>query len=151
MYGRRPLTKLESGLYAAIVGILIVVFARQMLGLMEVAERSAMQATLINVTAAVNVRLAQGMLDPRAGPVDWNRTNPFELAGASPPNFSPDADSGSVEAGHWAYDAANSELVYLPRLRATLEVAEGQQLLRFRLVRGRVGFQLQPTVSFTWQ
>lgn len=151
MYGRRPLTKLEAGLYAALLGVCVAIFARQMLGYMELAERAAMQATLINTTSAINVRLAQTLYDKNADTVDWTRRNPFELAGMSPPNFTGDVDPASLESGYWAYDSTHAELVYLPRLRFTLQTSDSQQMLRFRLVRGQVGYVLQSSAPFTWE
>jgi len=150
MYGRRPLTKLEAALYAGLLGILVALFAQQMLGYLEIAERAAMQATLINTTSAINVRLAQALAQ-RSDAVDWSHRNPFELAGMSPPNFARDADLGSLESGHWAYNAAAGELLYLPRLRFGLWTSDGQRVLRFRLVRGQIGYVLQPSARFTWE
>lgn len=151
MYGRRPLTKLEASLYAGLLGIFVALFAQQMLGYLEIAERAAMQATLINTTSAINVRLAQTLRTQRSDTADWSRRNPFELAGMSPPNFARDADLGSLESGHWAYDAAAGELLYLPRLRFGLSTSDGQRVLRFRLVRGQVGYVLQPSARFSWE
>jgi hypothetical protein len=151
MYGRRPLTRLEAALYAALLGIFVAIFAQQMLGTMELAERAAMQATLINTTSAINVRLAQTLSGRRADPADWSRRNPFELAGMSPPNFAHDADLASLESGQWAYDPAQAELIYRPRLRFSLKTSDGQQALRFRLVLGPVGYSLQPRAPFTWE
>src|SRR6185503_722651 len=105
MYGRRPLTKLEAAIFAAVVGVFLVIFARQMLGYMEIAERAAMQATLINTTAAINVRLAASYRDQAAGTSDWTRRNPFELTGMLPPNFTAGVAPGLLEPGQWTYDA----------------------------------------------
>jgi hypothetical protein len=151
MYGRRPLTKLEAAIFAAVVGVFLVVFARQMFGYMEIAERAAMQATLINTTAAINVRLAASYRDQAAGASDWTRRNPFELAGAFPPGFARDAIPGLLEAGQWTYDAERAELLYSPRRRSTLIIGEGERTLRFRLVRGPSGYLLEPQVWFAWE
>jgi hypothetical protein len=143
MYWRRPLTRLEAALYGALLAVFVGVFARYMIGYMEAAERSAMQATLINTTAAINVRRF-------LGPIDWSRRNPFELAGATPPNFAKDADPARAESGQWAFDAEQGELVYLPRLRFTLQTSDGQAALRFRLIQGPKGYSLEPKAPFVW-
>ena len=150
MYGQRPLTKLEAAIFAALVGVFLVVFSRQMLGYMEIAERAAMQATLINTTAAINVRLAAAYRDQSA-PTDWSGRNQFELAGAFPPNFIRDVDPAFLESGQWTYDPIRAEVVYSPRLRSTLQVADGERILRFRLVRGAAGYLLNPNAPFTWE
>lgn len=151
MYGRRPLTRLEAAIYASLVGVLIAVFAHQMLGYMEIAERAAMQATLINTAAAINVQAAASLRKQSSMPGDWVRRNPFELTGAFPANFAREADPAFLESGQWAYDAERAELVYLPRLRSTLEIAEGERALRFRLVWGATGYRLEPRVPFKWE
>jgi hypothetical protein len=150
MYGRRPLTRLEAGIYATLLGIFIAVFVRQTLSYMEIAERATMQATLVNTTSAINVRLAASLGDP-ASARDWTRRNPFEIAGMFPPNFARDVDPAFMDSGQWTYDAVRSELVYLPRLRLRLEIAEEERALRFRLVRGNAGYLLQPNVQFRWE
>lgn len=157
MYGRRPLTKLESGLYAAIVAILLAVFARQALDYMEIAERATMQATLSNAASAINFRLGYNILmggSPRDA--DWATRNPFEIARMSPPNFAGEVESSqivSLGSGSWAFDTATAELVYLPRLSARLETANKDGVLRFRLERqtGAVGYVLVPTTPYRWE
>ena len=151
MYWRRPLTRVEVGLYVGLVGIFVVVFARSMLGYMEVAERAAMQATLINTTAAINVRLYANLVGQRDSFGDWKRRNPFEIAGATPPNFSGETDPARLASGQWGFDAQRAELVYRPRLGMSLHTRDGDGALRFRLVRGVVGYSLEPSAPFVWK
>jgi hypothetical protein len=143
MYWRRPLTRLEAALYGCLLAVFVGVFARSMAGYMEAAERLAMQATLINTTAAINVRRFQGLSD-------WQRRNPFELSGATPPNFVKGGDPASMESGQWTFDIEQAELVYLPRLRLTLQTSDGQNVLRFRLIQGPRGYSLEPKAPFVW-
>lgn len=148
LYWRRPLTRLEAGTYAALVGVFLVIFARYMLGYMEVAERVAMEATLMNTSAAINIKAAQAFIGQRPAPRDVMQRNPFEVAGATPPNF---GELASLASGGWAYDAERGEVVYLPRLRSSLHTSDGQSTLRFRLVRGRAGYAFEPSAPFTWE
>lgn len=143
MYWRRPLTRLEAALYGGLLAVFVGIFVRSMIGYMEAAERLAMQATLINTTAAINVRRFQGLSD-------WSRRNPFELAGAMPSNFVKDVDPASMESGQWTFDAERAELVYLPRMRFTLQTSDGQNVLRFRLTLGARGYSLEPKAPFVW-
>jgi hypothetical protein len=156
IYGRRPLTRLEAALYAGIAAILIAVFASQLFDYMEIAERSAMQATISNLIAAINTRLAYDVMRGETGNVAaWARRNPFELAKVSSTNFSGEVDAstlGSLERGRWAYDVSRAELVYLPRLRRGLETSDPDGILRFRAVidpRG-FGYSLVPTPVYRW-
>ncbi len=156
IYGRRPLTKLETGLYAGIVAILMALFVPYVLGFMELAERTAMQSTLMQVTSGMNTRFAYDLLQGKAG--DFSalaRANPFELARVSPKNFLGETDAAEVatlERGSWFYDVPRGELVYLPRLRTGLHTTDPDSALRFRLEpNGAFGYTLVPSVPYRWE
>jgi hypothetical protein len=152
MYGRRPLTRLEAGLFAGLVGVFIVLFARQALDYMEIAERAAMEATLINTMSAINIRLIQDIASQRQGARDWTRRNPFELARMAPANFAGDLDDSPPASGSWGYDRASAELIYTPRLRFRLQTSNGEARLRFRLVeRPTGGYSLAPITPYRWE
>lgn len=152
MYGRRPLTKLETGLYAGLAAIFITVFARQMLGYMELAERAAMQATLMNTVTAINIRLAGETLNQRRNNADWTQSNPFYLARMSPANFVGELNESPSSSGSWRYDSENGELVYTPRLHFKLQTSSGRASLRFRLVVLPAGaYNLVPVTPYQWE
>jgi len=152
MYGHRPLSKLEAGLYALMVGIFITIFANFMLDYMESAERSAMQATLLNTMGAVNTRLAQEvLLAGGAARVDWTRSDPFEIARARPPGFVGGLDARSLPAGAWTFDKFRAEVLYRPKRGAHLYTTSGDGVLRFRLVRSRFGYDLAPSEPYRWE
>lgn len=156
IYGQRSATKLEAALYGGIAAILIAVFANELLDYMEIAERCAMQATLGNLVAAINTRLAYEVMRGEIGNVSaWPRRNPFELARASVGNFSGEMDTlaqGALVRGRWAFDANRAELVYLPRLRRSLETGDPEGALRFRAVVSPAGFgyRLEPASPYRW-
>src|SRR6185503_2090428 len=133
MFGRRPLSRLEMGLYAGIVATLLAVFVRQAMDYMEIAERAAMQATLNNAVSAINFRLGYNVLTSGAPQdADWATRNPFEIARMSPPNFAGDVESSrvvSLASGSWAFDTGAAELVYLPHLSARLETEDRDGLI----------------------
>jgi hypothetical protein len=156
IYGLRRASKLEAALYGGIAGIFIAVFASELLDYMEIAERAAMQATLGNLVAAINTRLAYEVMRGEIGNVSsLQRRNPFELAKASVGNFSGEMDTlvrGALVRGTWAFDANRGELVYLPRLRRGLETSDPEGALRFRAVvdpRG-FGYRLEPASPYRW-
>lgn len=156
MYWRRRLTRLEAAIYGILAAILLAAMADRLLYLMELAERTAMETTIIRVNAALNTRLAYELIlgkHPDANA--WLRGNPFELAEAWPANFLRGADTsdlGSLERGTWSFDQARSELIYLPRLRIRLKVEDPEGALRFRLVRRPTDqmYMLVATSPFTW-
>lgn len=156
VYGRRSLTRLEAALYIVIAAILITIVAERLLDYMETAERSAVQATLTNLTAAINTRLAYAIIRGEASNLtDWTRRNPFDLAHASAGNYAGEIDTseaGSMERGAWAFDAVRGELVYRPRLRRGLETSDPMGALRFRAAidpRG-LGYRLEADPPYRW-
>lgn len=152
MYGRRPLTKLEAGLFAGLVGIFIAVFARQALEYMELAERATMEATLMNAVSAINVRLVEDTLTRRRDDSDWTRRNPFELARMAPANFAREPDASPPATGSWRFDRERAELVYTPRLHFRLQTSDGQATLRFHLLALPTGsYGLVPVAPFRWE
>ncbi len=157
IYGRRPLTRLEAGLYGGIVAILIAIFARYLLDFMETAERVGMELTLSHLISGVNTRVAYDMLQGKT-PADLaaTRTDPFELARMTPTNFLGSGDSSSIaslERGSWFYDATREELVYLPRLRWGLETGAPDSALRWHFAHrnGGPGYVLTLTTPYRWQ
>jgi hypothetical protein len=154
MYGRRRLTRIEMAVYAFIVAALLVVFARYVLEFMEMAEKAAMETTVMNVTAAINLHYAAAMVagQPIATGT-WVAANPFELARAFPPNYRGtvgEHDAAGLDRPAWLFDPLRAELVYLPRLHSHLE--DGTDELRFRLERHAAGFGfvLAPTPPYRW-
>jgi hypothetical protein len=139
MIYRRSLTRLELSLAAAALGIALVIFADRALDVMELAERNAMEATLSNVTSAVNTRVAHALL--KGEKVDWQKRNPFEVAGVRLPSES------------WSFDDEQNELVYRPRLRRHLHTDQPGGTLRFRLTphRAGMGYLFVPAAGFQWQ
>lgn len=155
MYGRRRLTRVEMAAYAVLIAAALVVFTTYVLDYMEMAERTAMEMTVSNVSSALNIYYAtQVMTGAQPASGDWTRKNPFELAHTFPVGYLGELgqrDPAMVERPAWFFDAANAELLYLPRLHKHLSSAiEGQ--VRFRLEpRGSgFGFALVPAAPYEW-
>lgn len=154
MYWRRKLTRLEAGLYGAVAAALIVFMLHELLDLMELAERSAMERTVITVNSSLNtfaaLDLARGR--QRGGA---RQGNPFELAKTWPANFQGVVDASdlsAIERGSWVFDGARSELIYLPRLTRRLQVENGRQGLHFQLAEaGGGGVRLVPVTRYRWE
>jgi hypothetical protein len=156
MYGRRQLSRVEVAVYAVVIGTLCTMFISYLTDYMEMAEKVAMETTVRNVTAAINLRYAmQVVTGDRQRTERWPRENPFELARTFPPNYRGllgSADAAGGERPAWLFDAPRAELVYLPRLYKHLEDGAVDEL-RFRLEPNASGhgFVLAPTTVYTLQ
>jgi len=155
MYGRRQLSRVEVAVYAVAIGTLCTVFISYLTDYMEMAEKVAMETTVRNVTAAINLRYAmQVMTGDRRRTEQWTRENPFEVAQTFPPNYHGllGSPAAAAERPAWLFDAPRAELVYLPRLYKHLEEGAVDEL-RFRLERNPSGhgFVLAPTTVYSWQ
>lgn len=100
-----------------LVGALSMVVLDYMLGYIEMAERSAMENTVMNLRSALRLRLAEVLVhgDAREG-VRLARDNPMNWLQESPPNYAgefEDPEPGVIALGKWYYDRKNRELVYL--------------------------------------
>jgi len=147
VYWRRRLTRLEAGLYAAVVGILIAVFLERALYYMELAERATMEATIARLNSAIQFRIAHELLRGSIqNQASVHIANPFEYASAIPPNFQ-GGPAETIEAGHWGFDGRH--VVYRPRLHRFLTAPDGMSpRARFRLA--REGHMLVPTSEWHW-
>lgn len=155
VYWRRRLTRLEVGLYAAMVGVLIAVFLDRMLVYMELAERTAMIVTVNNVNSALNIQRALHLLDNAPQSAGQRERNPFDLAKVQVPNRHPDvADReklAELERGYWVYDQSRRELLYLPNLHRRLQTDDAQGTVPFRLLSRPEAYLLVPAVGYLWE
>jgi len=154
VYWRRSLTRLELGLYAALIGVAVALLADRLLDTMEIAERAAMDVTLTRINSAINVQLAADRFGGRLPRIaEALQRNPFEVAKMSPGNFLgelEEPDLELLERGNWLFDRTRKELVYLPRLRRGLQSPEA--VLRFRLERrGPEAYALVPVRPYLWR
>jgi hypothetical protein len=157
MYWRRPLTRMEMALSAAVVAVVMAVFLGRLLDYMELAERSNMETTVSYINSGINTGLAYDMLEGRPVNIAAGlKRNPFELARMSPVNFLGEVsgrDLASLEKGSWTYDRMSNELIYLPKLRRGLHTEDPYGAIRFRLVetKNKASYMLVPTSAYTWE
>ena len=137
------------GLYAGLVSLAVLAFFERAAHYMEIAERMAMEATVMNVNAALQLRSARAMLEGRSPEAPSVAS---QMAGS--PNYAGalgTADLGGLDRAQWAFDSTRSELVYLPRLRRGLSVDDPDDAIRFRLgLDGKI-YKLVPTNEYVWQ
>ena len=155
-YGRRRLTRLEAGMFAAVVAVALAVFADTTLDYMELAERTAVHVTLNLTASAINIRAATAALRGASPPTGaWAGRNPFDITREPPKGYVGElggADLLSLERPAWVFDRQRAEIVYLPRLRRGLRTRDPLGVLRFRLATQPSGFgyMLVPTHSYDW-
>jgi hypothetical protein len=155
MYGRRRLTRLEGALYGIVGAVLLALFADRLLAYMELAEKTAMQATVSSLTSAINARVALAMVQGQTlSPGRWSGRNPFELAGSSSGAARPLGSQtvAELERPSWTYDVERGEIIYLPRLYRGLHTQDPDRALRFRLVAhpAGLGYRLVSTSGYEW-
>jgi hypothetical protein len=113
----RQRSYLESALYVIIAGALAALLLHRLQQLSEVAEKTAMEATVARLQSALYVRAAKAVLEKK--PIEvWESRNPVELARADLPNYLGEFDNpdlAALEPGNWLYDRGRHELVYLVR------------------------------------
>lgn len=122
-----------------LVGVLSMVVLEYMLRYIEVAEKGAMENTVMNLRSALRLRLAEvlvrgdaaeGARLARENPMNWLQGKPQNYAG----EFSyPEPDS--IGPGKWYYDSNSRELVYLvDHGREFVPDEEGRKRVRIRVV-----------------
>lgn len=156
MYGRRRLTRLEGTLYGIVGALLIALFAERMLAYMELAEKTAVLATISTLTSAVNARVVLDMARASPPPAGrWAGRNPFELTGTwkEPMRILGADPVSSIDRAVWTYDGERGEIIYRPRLYRGLRTTDPDGALRFRLTAQShgLGYRLVSTSSYEWE
>ena len=140
---------LELCVVLAIVAVLGGGWFAALLYEQEVAEKTMVDLTILNLRSGMRFAIAEGMIRGRSGAAaDMLQKNPVRWLQKPPPGYA-GAVAGqtvaSLPAGSWFFDGARRELGYLPRLRFHLTIgsageADGQALRwRVRGVRAKNG------------
>jgi len=150
---------------AVVLSVLLGVLLERLTFYQEAAERARFEATLQGYKTALQIRLAELILERREGearaleaenPTRWLSERPTDYGGALP---------ARPEPGAWYFDEPARELVYLPNSarRLQVELRNGMKQLRFavkvvyqdvpvsgRSVRSVAGIVLQPAAEYRW-
>lgn len=155
---------LQSALYVVIVGVLATVLLERLLTYAEVAEKSAMEATLSRLHSGLYVRVAYLALRGEYEALEvLQEQSPFVAADARSANYLGElagipAD-GAAE-GKWFFDRPRRELVYVPNLQRYLLPRPDEasaKALRFRVEvrkasKGRyLGVVITPVGGTRWE
>lgn len=156
---------LELAVVAVILSVLLGLLLERLTFYQEAAERARFEATLQGYKTALQIRIAELMLERREGearmlevenPTRWLSEKPTDYGGRYPEQ---------PEPGIWYFDEASSELVYVANSARRLAVESPNSLkqLRFRVkiiyqpvvVSGKTiqsigGVSLLPSTPFQW-
>ena len=128
----------EFVIVVLLFGALSTVVLEYMLHYIEVAEKSAMENTVMNMRSSLRLRLAQVLVrnDVDEG-VRLSRDNPMNWLQEMPPNYAGEFDNpepGAIAKGKWYYDRGKRELVYLVDMgREFVPDEEGGKRVRYRV------------------
>lgn len=132
-------SKLYEFMYVVIlVGALSAIAEKIMMHYIEIAEKTAMETTVMNLQASLRLRLAELIAhNDQAEAVRLSRDNPMNWLQEHPPNYLGEFDgvSGkSMPLGKWYYDRSARELVYLVDQGEGFEPdSMGQKRVRYRV------------------
>lgn len=123
-----------------VIGILFALFANRIIFYQELAEKSAMEATVGNLQSTLNLQFSQ--IQTRGQPSDVDMLlidNPVKWLQKPPSNYAGefyDATPSSVAPGHWLFDLKSRELIYVMQHTEHFHPnATGRFWVRFHAVR----------------
>lgn len=155
---------LQSGLYVVIAAVLAAVLLERLLTYAEVAEKTAMEATLSRLHAGLYARVALHALRGEYEALEaLQDQSPFAAAQVQSANYLGEfvgVPPGDAAQGKWIFDRLRRELVYVPKLRRYFhpEFDEGDAAgLRFRVEvqktskNAYAGVTIQQTGGTRWE
>ena len=144
---RQPgFTLFELLVIILLVSVLSLVLYDRFLGYQALAEKTAMEMTVINMRSGLRLRVAElmmeGKMDEIAGlvhenPINWLAAPPANYIGALQ-----NPEQSAIPGNAWYFDTSRHELIYMPD-RANIFAAEP----RASAVRFRVAATIQPPVK----
>ncbi len=162
---QRGFSLLELAVVAVILSLLLGLLLERLTYYREAAEKARFEATLQGYKTALQIRLAELILERREGearrlevenPTRWLSETPTDYGGSYPQR---------PEPGLWYFDESSRELVYVANAarRLAVEPRNGLKQLRFsvrivyqdvpasgRMIRSVAGIALQPAGAYRW-
>ncbi len=124
----------QVSVVVVIIVLLVAILLNALHYVQEKAERTAMEATVLNMEKGLKMEISARDIRGQgasvreligANPVQWLANPPQGYSGICGPQRAP---------GEWCYDGATREMVYRPRLDSSLEFrAAGARELRWRV------------------
>ncbi len=162
---QRGFSLLELAVVAVILSLLLGIFLNRLTFYQEAAERAKFEETLSVFKTALQIRLANLILERREGEAKVLEVeNPTLWLSEKPTNYSGEYPQ-QPEPGAWYFDVATRELVYVANLSRGLvtESRNSMKQLRFRVkityqaipvngreIRGIGGVSILPTLAYQW-
>jgi len=158
-------TLLELCVALALIAVLGGGWLAALLYYQELAEKTAVDLTVLNIRSGMRFAIADGMIHGRsAEAADMLQANPLGWLEPPPPAYAGEVAGEALQllpAGSWFFDAARREIGYLPQLRfhLTIEAAgetAGDLSIRWRVrgVRAKNGevedVSLVPVTRYRW-
>lgn len=162
----RGFSLLELAVVAAVLSVLLAVLLNRLAFYQEVAERARFEYELRMYKTALQIRLAELILERREGeartlevenPTRWLSEKPTSYGGEYPPLPAP---------GTWYFDPVTREMVYVVNLGKGLAInnVNGMKQLRFQVkiigqpvdasgkrIQGIGGVSLLPAAAYQWK
>lgn len=130
--------KLEAMMALLMISILAAALLERLLLYQEIAEKTAMETTVINLRSALRLQVAELRMQNRTQElIRLVETNPIEWLGAPPPNYAGERVNPSASAippGNWCFDRSRRQLIYRPQRTRLLKVSgEEEKLIRYQV------------------
>jgi general secretion pathway protein G len=123
---------IEFAVGASVIGILLTILLQRVWFYQGEAERTAVQQTIANVRAALDIKMAQSKLPGRSINLTLlAEQNPFDLLVDKPVNYLGEFFAPverDFEAGNWYFDRRDKILVYLLNNANSFESAPTKHL-----------------------
>ena len=144
----------EWSLLLLVIGVLVVVFVRQVRVVQGQMELAAIKSTLGTLRTALVIDHLQKHLAVGRSTVAIVQRNPFELIQGPVANYAGEVTSvqaGDIVPGSWIFDAECGCVAYRPMFAQWLDSPSGDAIAWFR-VKGSIGpFELVAKEAYLWQ
>jgi general secretion pathway protein G len=153
-------TLLELCVAIALISVVAGVLLNALAFYQELAERTAIDLTLLNMRSGIRQQIADKMIHGREADLEQVVAgNPVDWLAKPPPGYAGELSAGNGAAprpGEWFFDVERRELGYVPRLRSHLRLRAAEDSMRWRIrgVRSRSGqiedVSLVSVTRYTW-
>ena len=130
--------RLEYMVVAAVFGVAVTVILERALYYQEIAEKTAMEITVMNLRTGLRYRVAELMLHNRMQEMgEVAAENPVKWLDAPPPGYLGAlrvAQAGDVGAGSWYFDTERRQLCYRVNLSRHFAARDGGKEVCYRTV-----------------
>lgn len=144
----------------AVIALLAAVLLNSLSYVQEKAERTMVEATVLNMEKGLEIEVRTREIRGQAASIrDLVGANPVSLLASAPEGYAGVCRKARAP-GEWCFDETTREIVYRPRLEASLEFREpGKRDLRWRVGSTREmaegsavagGIRVFSTTSFVW-